>query len=100
MGLLACVMFDSIYGLNPLLLIASIFSTFFQYCGLVLLITGIVLGFRAISTIRTDDIQQETLTMILLESVLYLILLYITFVVAHLLGRFFWQYQEKLNWEV
>ena len=100
MGLLACVMFDSIGGLNPLLLIGSIFSTFFQYCGLVLLITGIVLGFRAIPTIQTDSTQQETITMILLESVFYLILLYITFVVAHLLGRFYWRYQDKLNWEV
>jgi len=100
MGLLACVMFDSIGGLNPILLIVSIFSTFFQYCGLVLLISGIVLGFRAIPTIQTDDAQSNTVTMIFLESVFYLILLYITFVVAHLLGRFYWRYQDKLNWEV
>ncbi len=100
MGLLACVMFDSIYGLNPLLLIASIFSTFFQYCGLVLLITGIVLGFRAIPTIQTDNTQPETFTMIIIGGVFSAFLFYITFVVAHLLGRFFWRYQDKLNWEV
>jgi hypothetical protein len=100
MGLLACVMFDSIRGLNPVLLTPSIFSTFFQYCGLVLLITGIVLGFKAIPTIQTDSVQTETITMIFLDSVFYLILLYITFVVAHLLGRFYWRNQEKLNWEV
>ena len=100
MGLLACIMFDSVRGLNPILLIPSIFSTFFQYCGLVLLITGIVLGFRAIRIKRTDDVQTLTITMIFLGSVFYLILLYITFVVAHLIGRFYWRYEKKLNWEV
>jgi hypothetical protein len=100
MGLLACVMFDSIGGLKPPLLIVSIFSTFFQYCGLVLLITGIALGYKAIPTIRTDIPQQQTIAMIFLDSAVFLILLYTSFVVAHLLGRFFWRYQDKLNWEV
>ncbi len=100
MGLLACVMFDSISGLNPILLIVSIFSTFFQYCGLVLLISGIVLGYKAIPMIQTDNAQSNTVTMILLGSAFFLILLYITFVVAHLIGRFYWRYEEKLNWEV
>jgi len=100
MGLLSCVMFDSIRGLNPALLIPSIFSAFFQYCGLVLLITGIVLGFKAIPTIQTDNTQPETIIMILLGGFFSLILFYITFVVAHLLGLFYWRYEEKLNWEV
>lgn len=100
MGLLACIMFDSIYGLNPLLLIGSIFSTLFQYCGLVLLISGIVLGFRAIRSTQTNNIHQGTFTMIIMGVVFSLILLYIAFVVAHLIGRFFWRNQEKLNWEV
>jgi len=100
MGLLSCVMFDSISGLHPVLLIGSIFSAFFQYCGLVLLITGIVLGFRAIQTIQTNDTQQGAFYMIIMEAVFSVILLYISFVVAHLIGRFFWRNQEKLNWEV
>jgi F0F1-type ATP synthase membrane subunit c/vacuolar-type H+-ATPase subunit K len=100
MGLLACVMFDSIRGLNPLLLIVSIFSTFFQYCGLALLITGIVIGFKTIQTMQSDSRQQGMLTTIFLERIFFLILLYIAFVVGHLLGRFFWRYQDKLNWEV
>jgi hypothetical protein len=100
MGLLACVMFDSIRGLNPLLIIVSILSTIFQYSGLVLLIAGIELGFKSFKTMQTDPEQQGMTAMILLESVFFLILLYITFVVAHLLGRFFWRNQEKLNWEV
>ena len=100
MGLLACVMFDSIRGLKPILLIVSILSTFFQYCGLLLLISGIVLGFKAIPTIQTDSTQPETITVMLLGSVSSFTLLYMTFVVAHLLGRFYRRYEDKLNWEV
>jgi hypothetical protein len=100
MGLLACIMFDSIYGLSPLILIGSIFSTFFQYCGLVLLITGIILGFKAIQTIQTNNDQQERFLMIIMGAVFSAILLYVAFVVAHLIGRFYWRYEEKLNWEV
>jgi hypothetical protein len=100
MGLLACIMFDSVYGLNPLLLIGSIFSTFFRYCGLVLLISGIVLGFRAIQTTRTSNTQQGTFTTIIMGAVYSLVLLYTALVVAHLIGRFFWRNQAKLNWEV
>jgi len=100
MGLLACIMFDSIYGLSPLILIGSIFSTFFQYCGLVLLITGIILGFKAIQTIQTNNDQQGRFLMIIIGAVFSGILLYVAFVVAHLIGRFYWRYEEKLNWEV
>jgi hypothetical protein len=28
------------------------------------------------------------------------LVMYILLVVAHLLGRFYWRYQEKLNWDV
>jgi len=38
--------------------------------------------------------------MILLGGIFSFILLYITFVVAHLLGLFYWRNEEKLNWEV
>jgi hypothetical protein len=100
MGLLACVMFDSIRGLNPFLIIVSILSTIFQYCGLVLLITSIVLGFKAIQSVQSDSGQQGMLITIFLGRIFFLFLLYIAFVVGHLLGRFFWRYQDKLNWEV
>lgn len=100
MGLLACIMFDSVYGLNPLILIGSIFSTFFQYCGLVLLISGIILGLKVIQTIQTNNNQQEIFLMIIMGAIFSAILLYVAFVVAHLIGRFYWRYEEKLNWEV
>jgi len=100
MGLLACVMFDSISGLNPVLLIGSIAGTFLQYCGLVLLIAGVVLIFGAVTTFETDQAQQESVPVLILGGVFYLLCLYAAFTVSHLLGRFYWRNQEKLNWEV
>jgi hypothetical protein len=41
MGILAVVMFGSVNGLNPILLVRSIISTFLQYCGLALLFYGL-----------------------------------------------------------
>jgi len=101
MGLLACVMFDSVTALNPILLIGSIFITFFQYCGLLLLIMIIVLAVRSLlGIVETENTEQVRVTTLMLGSIFYFILLYIVFVVAHLLGRFYWKYQDKLNWEV
>jgi len=92
MGLLAVVMFDSISGINPVLLIRSIFSTFFQYCGLVILFYGL----GALSVIIVSILQQWWI----LAYVSSIALIYLLIVTAHLLGRFYWKYEEKLNWEV
>ncbi len=100
MGLLATVMFDSTSGLNPFLLIGSIFSTFFQYCGLVLLIGGITLIFKAITTMEMGQTQRAPVAMLMLGGIFYSLSLYAVFIVAHLLGRFYWRNKEKLNWEV
>ncbi|MHC4642606.1 MAG: TFIIB-type zinc ribbon-containing protein [Planctomycetota bacterium] len=90
MGLLAVIVFDSFSALNPIVLIGSIFSTFFQYCGLVLLF--IIVGFLAG---RVPEIQSPVL-----RFFFSCLRIYLMFVGAHLLGRFYWRYQEKLNWEV
>jgi DNA-directed RNA polymerase subunit RPC12/RpoP len=101
MGLLACIMFDSIRGLNPVLLLGSIFSTFFQYCGLVLLVIAIFFSFtKLISMLGLEGEQQPSGVILLAGGVFYFIGLYIVFVIAHLIGRFYWRYQDKLNWEV
>jgi len=108
MGLLACIMFDSIRGLNPILLISSIFSTFVQYIWLVLLIVAIILAFSALPDLEPGNAQRSPgqrpqppgiLTLIVgwIFNGLYI---YIAFVIAHLIGRFYWRHQEKLNWEV
>jgi hypothetical protein len=92
MGLLAVVMFDSLRGLNPILLIGSIFSTFLQYCALVILYYGLAGLFRII----VSRLPQSLIPSFVLSAVS----IYSMMILAHLLGRFYWRYQEKLNWEV
>ncbi len=92
MGLLAVVMFDSAIGLNPRLLIRSISSTFYPYCGLVLLfVTSVVL----IGMLHAE-VQESRLWIFIIRSVVT----YLVLVGAHLLGRFYWRYQDKLNWDL
>lgn len=91
MGLLSVIIFDSLRGLNPILIIGSIFSTFFQYCGLVIF-------FYALSLLVTAMVYILPQSWIL-GHVIKLISFYLTMVGAHLLGRFAWHYQEKLNWD-
>jgi len=92
MGLLATIMFDSAIGLNPRLLVRSISSTFFPYCGLVLLfVTPVVL-----IGMLYAELQESRLWSFIIRSVVT----YLVLVGAHLLGRFYWRYQDKFNWEV
>lgn len=92
MGLLSMVLFDSLAGLNPILIISSILSTFFRYCGLILLFFAI----GALCIISVTILPRFWL----LNLFSNVVLLYMAMVYAHLLGRFYWRYQEKLNWEV
>jgi len=36
----------------------------------------------------------------IISYVLSAVGIYLSMVLAHILGRFYWRYQEKLNWEV
>jgi hypothetical protein len=92
MGLLALVMFDSFSGLNPLLLIPSIFSTFFRYCALILLFCF----FGCFLARFTFGLSWSRF----LNYVPLAVTIYLLMVAAHLLGRFYWRYQDKLYWEV
>jgi hypothetical protein len=92
MGLLAVIMFDSIVGLNPFLIVGSILKTFFQYIAMVLsflLIIGLyVFTFIAAFLSYFITIFSEV------------VLLYLLMIFAHLLGRFYWRNRGKLQWEV
>jgi len=103
MGLLAVVMFNSGAAFNPILLIGSILSTFLPYCGLVLLICGVMLPIVAIMNMmnmKPQDIPLPKVARLFLEPVISCFRIYIVFIVGHLVGRFYWRYQERLNWEV
>ena len=92
MGLLAVVMFNSVNGLNPILLICSIASTFLPYCGLI-----IIIGFLGLLLIAAGWILPQSR---IIGYILGIAGIYLALVMAHILGRFYWRYQEKLNWEV
>ncbi|MBN2019876.1 MAG: hypothetical protein JW749_06595 [Sedimentisphaerales bacterium] len=92
MSILAVVMFDSLEGLRPGIIFPSILITFFPYCGLIMLIAAIM--------------ASPVLLMIIfwmffpLYPFVKAFLIYLLMVSAHLLGRFYFKYQEKLNWAV
>ena len=92
MSLLATVMFESLSGVNPILLFGSIISTFFPYFALVsvfILITFTIL--------ERMPILQNTLVSNLVKQT---ILIYLGMISAHLLGWFFHRYENELNWDI
>ncbi|MHC4535294.1 MAG: hypothetical protein ACYS6K_15195 [Planctomycetota bacterium] len=92
MLLLAVVLFDSLRALNPILIIASMLTVFLPYCGLVLLFFA-VSGLIAIMLVI---MPQSFIISYLLGAVC----IYLSIIMAHLLGRFCYKYRERLNWEV
>jgi len=97
MGLLAIIIFDSFNGLNPKVLFGSILSTLLPYCGLVLFYYALCYVPFLIITFLPKGILLRSRILLLLFQI---ISMYFILISGHLLGRFFWRYQEKLNWEV
>jgi DNA-directed RNA polymerase subunit RPC12/RpoP len=89
MFLLAVSMFDSVAALNPFLIIGSIASTFLPYCGVFVffLIIGIIM-MRIASIAPGWNIVSWGLDV------------YLMFIAAYILGRFFRRYEDRLNWEI
>jgi len=102
MGTLAVVMFDTVNGLNPILIIRSIAGTFLQYCGLVIPFYGLVVLFAILLYMVVSILPRfGVLSYMFLAYILFnIFFLYVLLITAHLLGRFYWRYKEKLNWEV
>jgi DNA-directed RNA polymerase subunit RPC12/RpoP len=102
MGILAVVMFDSVKGLNPVLLIQSIISAFLQYCGLVILFYGLAVLFiiGIVGLVLAGIAGGWVLLALLILLLVSVVFIWLLFVAGHLLGRFYWKYQGKLNWEV
>jgi hypothetical protein len=90
MALLAVTMFDSVYGLNPLILVGSVLSTLLPYLGLVL-----ALGALLFALVKA---KQALAGYPLLGYAFGFAQCYLALVAAHLIGRFYWRYEEKLNW--
>jgi len=96
-GLLAMVILDSVSALNPFLLLVSIFRTFFGYLGL-LVLTAILAGLFWIIPgylARPEEGQPAPLWLVLPG---FATTTYVTFVFAHVLGRFYWRQADRLDW--
>jgi hypothetical protein len=92
MALLAAVWFDSFDALNPILIVSSIFRTFFPYFGMVLLFFAGAFLFVKLGSHHWFRLLPPV------PFFLKLLQLYLIFVVAGLLGRFYWKYRKKLDW--
>ena len=94
MGLLAVVMFDSLRGLNPILIVGSIFSTFFQYCVIAMVFCVPVVIFMGFF-FGIFKLLPLPLSVMIMKSVN----LYLLMISGHLLGRFYYRNEERLYWE-
>jgi hypothetical protein len=96
MALLAVVMFDSLSGLNPILVVRSIYSTFLRYCGVVLVLCALwaLLLYLSYFVVRYCPLPQ-LVTMVLLSCIGN----YMLMVKAHVLGAFYWKNDEALYWD-
>ena len=91
-GFLSVVLHDSVSGLDPRVLFRSIRNTVLPYLGLVLLFVFIVWLTGTIFIVVTFTI--------FLGFVLRFVMFYAAFIFAHLTGRFYWRYREKLKWNL
>ncbi|MEJ2703198.1 MAG: hypothetical protein P8Z79_12220 [Sedimentisphaerales bacterium] len=92
MSFLAVAMVESWWGLNPIFVIGSVFSTVLPYLAMVL--TTIVAVVVIVT--QTPDLSKSYLTFFLA----WLVGVYLAMIVAHVLGAFYHRYEEKLNWDV
>jgi phage FluMu protein Com len=93
-SLLAVSLFESFSALNPILIIGSIFSTFFRYFGIVLIFhVPIIFIFASLMAFPRLAIGLPGLAYRLVCAYLFLVM-------GHLLGRFYYRNAERLCWEV
>lgn len=93
MTLLSTIVYDSLAGLNPFLIVISIIRVLFKYVLLVLELS-IPFGLFVIAAVYS---KQLGIWFILPAQA---ILLYLAFVGAAMLGRFFYRNETRLNWAV
>jgi DNA-directed RNA polymerase subunit RPC12/RpoP len=92
MSFLAVAVFESWQGLNPILLIGSVFSTFLPYVAMILMFIAASVAIMY----KAPNPLQSSLTFFITWAVG----VYLAMIVAHLLGSFYCRYKEKLNWDV
>jgi hypothetical protein len=94
MSFLSIIMHGSIRGLNPILLITSIFRTFLQYICIVLVFLVL---FLLVQYFHYRIYYQRDFLLWLCRR---FVMIYLSLIIAHLLGRFYYKNFQKLNWDV
>jgi DNA-directed RNA polymerase subunit RPC12/RpoP len=92
MGLLSVVLHNSARGFNLRLIINSISKTLLPYCGLVL--------FLVMPAMLIWILPLQLKGSLFSNFILHFAVVYIVMIDSHLLGRFYWRYQDKLNWDL
>jgi hypothetical protein len=92
MALLSVVIFDSLTGLNPVVILGSIFNALFRYLGTVTLL----FLFIAFSVWVLKSVVKH----IPMSWLILLLTIYFMIVGAHVLGSFYYRCERKLNWDV
>jgi hypothetical protein len=92
MSLLAMVVQDGMYVLNPLFLLGSIRRTLVPYIGLLLVMAALGVLLRLVLGLLTQSTW--------LAGPVLLTSGYLSLIGAHLLGRFYWRYHERLDWDL
>ena len=89
MTFLRGVMFDSFDALNPVSIIWSIIKTFLPYCWLVLF-------FFTVGGLIAAVLPKLPIWSALIQAVK----IYLIFILAHRVGWFYWQHEDKLDWGI
>jgi hypothetical protein len=94
MGLLAMVLHDSTSVLNPFFLLVAIFRTFLPYVGL--------MGLFALLAVLVWLVPRGTEAFVPIDRTLLAVAIggYGALIVAHILGRFYWRYRKRLDWDL
>ena len=93
MALLAVVIYESLRGANPILIVRSILCTFFRYCVLVPFCYVLCLMFPLAFSLLLNRRYWHW------SYVLQAVAFYLLLIMAHLLGRFHFKYDEQLYWD-
>jgi phage FluMu protein Com len=92
MALLAVTMFESLRALSPVLVVTSVFSAFIPYCLLATFCCAACLLPLQLTRLWFNNSWP-------LEYGYLFLTFYAAVVLAHLVGRFYWKYEERLRWD-
>ena len=92
MAMLSVVMQDGLWGLNPFRIVGSIIRTFFKYCCVVVMfyVPIAIIAYFIIYVFRDNNAVTK-----LLFRAMYV---YLLIVASHILGRFFYNNDGRLDW--